>query len=460
MLVFEAGKQTLHPRMSIWASYVFTILFTSLAAAVITFAVLKKEAESALRQSEIQYRLLFDSNPVPMWVFDRKTLKFLAVNEAASRQYGFSSTEFLAMTMADMRPEEDIPDLLEATAKPTHGLQEATIWRHRKKNGTIIDVEIVGHNLDFHGIEAELIAARDVTERKKAEEALLKLASIVEFSEDAIIGKTAQGIITSWNRAAGQMYGYTSAEAVGQDVSFLVPTQKQLELQVMMERIQTGQPVECIETRRLTKAGAVLDVSLSISPTKDRSGRITGASAIARDITARKRAEEQLQLQSAALEAAANAIVITDFHGTIVWVNPAFTTMTGYSREEALGKNHRLLKSGKQPEAYYATLWSTISSGKVWQGEIVNRRKDGTLYTEEMTITPVTQGHGNNAETQFIAIKQDITERKQAEKELRLAQFSLEHASDNIFWSNSQGHFVYVNEAACRALAGCGKIDS
>ena len=163
-------------------------------------------------------------------------------------------------------------------------------------------------------------------------------------------------------------------------------------------------------------------------------------------------ASKHLALQSVALEAAANAIVMTDSHGDIKWVNHAFTTMTGYSKEEVVGKNPRLLKSGKQSEACYADLWSTISAGKVWRGELVNRRKDGTTYPEEMTITPVTQGHGNNAETQFIAIKQDITERKQAEKDLRLAQFSLEHASDSIFCSNSQGRFVYVNEAACRAL--------
>ena len=103
-------------------------------------------------------------------------------------------------------------------------------------------------------------------------------------------------------------------------------------------------------------------------------------------------ANRNLNLQAAALEAAPSAIVITDFKGTIMWVNQAFTTMTGYSRDEVMGKNPRLLKSGDQPKAYYAELWSTISSGKVWQGEIVNRRKDGTTYTEEMTITPVNQG--------------------------------------------------------------------
>jgi diguanylate cyclase (GGDEF)-like protein/PAS domain S-box-containing protein len=128
---------------------------------------------------------------------------------------------------------------------------------------------------------------------------------------------------------------------------------------------------------------------------------------------------KHVNLQAAALEAAANAIVITDSHGTIMWVNHAFTTMTGYSKEEALGKNPRLLKSGKQPESYYANLWLTISSGKVWRGEIVNRRKDGTTYTEEMTITPVTRDVGNPANGYFVAIKQDITQRKDADKQIQ-----------------------------------------
>jgi diguanylate cyclase (GGDEF)-like protein/PAS domain S-box-containing protein len=384
-----------------------------------------------------------------MWVCERKTLKFLAVNEAASRQYGFSRREFLTMTIADIRPEEDIPDLMEATAKPIHGLQQTTIWRHRKKNGSIIDVEIIGHDLHFHGIEAELIAARDVTERKKAEETAQRLASIVEFSEDAIIGKTSEGVITSWNRAAEKMYGYTKTEALGRDLSFLVIPERQDEIRALLERVQTGNVVECIETQRVTKWGSVLDVSLSISPIRDGSGQVTGASAIARDITLRKRAEEQLRLQSAALEAAANAIVITDYEGKIVWVNRAFTAMTGYSKEETLGKNPRLLKSGEQTESYYAELWSTISSGKVWQGEVVNRRKDRTTYTEEMTITPIAQNVGQANWTHFIAIKQDITERKRAQEELYRAHQMLETILDTIpqrvFWKDRNCTYLGCN---------------
>jgi diguanylate cyclase (GGDEF)-like protein/PAS domain S-box-containing protein len=410
-----------------------------------------RHAQKSDQRSEIQYQLLFDSNPLPMWVFERKTLKFLAVNEAAARQYGFSRRELLTMTITDIRPEEDIPDLLEATAKPIHGLQKTTIWRHRKKDGAIIDVEIVGHDLHFHGVEAELIAARDVTERKKAEETVQKLASIEEFSEDAILGKSMDGKITSWNRAAEKMYGYTRGEVVGRDLSFLVPPERQAEIQAIVERVLNGQPIECLETQRLTKTGSVLDVSLSVSPIKDSTGLITGASAIARDITLRKRAEEQLKLQSAVLEAAANAIVITDFEGTIVWANHAFTAMTGYSKEEALGDTLRLLNSGAQPESYYAELWSTISSGKIWQGEIVNRRKDGTTYTEEMTITPVSRDVGNPADRYFIAIKQDITERKRAEEELyrahQMLQTILNTIPQRVFWKDRNCTYVGCNRA-------------
>jgi PAS domain S-box-containing protein len=131
-----------------------------------------------------------------------------------------------------------------------------------------------------------------------------------------------------------------------------------------------------------------------------------------RDITERKRAEGQLHLQSAALESAANAIMITDEKGKIIWVNPAFTQTTGYSMEEVLGKNPRLVKSGKQDRAFYQDMWDTILSGKVWRNTIINRCKDGTLNHEDLTITPISDTTGKI--THFVAIKQDITQLEQA----------------------------------------------
>ncbi len=139
------------------------------------------------------------------------------------------------------------------------------------------------------------------------------------------------------------------------------------------------------------------------------------------EISERQKAEARLRLNTAALSAAANGIVITDRAGLIEWVNPAFTTLTGYSAAEVLGKNPReLVKSGRHPVEFYRRLWETILAGEVWHGEIINRRKDGSVYTEEMAVTPV---RGERDEyTHFIAVKQDITTRKRTETELRTSQ--------------------------------------
>lgn len=139
-----------------------------------------------------------------------------------------------------------------------------------------------------------------------------------------------------------------------------------------------------------------------------------------KEVAERKRAEGQLRVQAAALQSASYAIIITDRSGNIVWVNPAFTAMTGYPLDEALGGNPRVLCFRQQPQSLYETMWNTISAGQVWHGEMINRRKDGRLYTEEQTITPVRNQRGEI--THFVAIKEDITERKELEQQFRQAQ--------------------------------------
>ncbi len=173
------------------------------------------------------------------------------------------------------------------------------------------------------------------------------------------------------------------------------------------------------------------------------------------DIDDRKATDERLLLQAAALEAAANSIVLTDAQGTILRVNPAFTEMTGYTADEVIGKNPRFLKSGNQDAAFYATLWKTITAGNIWRGEIINRKKDGSLYTEEMTIAPVRSDTGEISH--YIAIKQDITQRKLAEQALHKAEQKyrsiFENAILGIFQATPEGKFLNVNPALAR-MAG------
>ncbi|MFH0881097.1 MAG: PAS domain S-box protein, partial [Lentisphaerota bacterium] len=157
---------------------------------------------------------------------------------------------------------------------------------------------------------------------------------------------------------------------------------------------------------------------------KDRLSRLGQAVAHALRMHCLRRekgaAVEQLRLRSAALQAAANAIIITDSQGLILWANPAFEQLTGYTCQEVAGQNPRFLKSGRQDEPFYRRMWTTISSGQVWRGEVINRRKDGALYHEEMTITPVL--NDALAIAHYVAIKQDITERNLIQDKLFQAQ--------------------------------------
>ncbi|MGA9994119.1 MAG: PAS domain S-box protein [Pyrinomonadaceae bacterium] len=145
----------------------------------------RKHYEAALEEEKTRYRLLFESNPQPIWVFDLETLRFLAVNEAAVEHYGYSHQEFLSMTIKDIRPSEDVPALIDNVSHVTSGVNKAGVWRHRKKDGTVIDVEITAHTLIFGGRRAELVLANDITERTRAEEERIKLIREQQARKDA-----------------------------------------------------------------------------------------------------------------------------------------------------------------------------------------------------------------------------------------------------------------------------------
>jgi PAS domain S-box-containing protein len=164
----------------------------------------RERTAQALRDSEERYRILFDSNPHPMWAYDLETLRFLAVNDAAISHYGYSREEFLNMTVVDIRPAQDAPALLENVRQVTQGLGEAGVWRHRRKDGSLIEVEITSHTLVLDGRPAEVVLATDVTERRRTEEALRRAQKMES------LGLLAGGIAHDFNNLLVAILGQTS----------------------------------------------------------------------------------------------------------------------------------------------------------------------------------------------------------------------------------------------------------
>jgi len=258
----------------------------------------RKRAEEALRQSEERYHLLFDSNPHPVWVYDLQTLAILDANYSAVRNYGYSRQEFLSLTIKDIRPAEDVPAVLENIAKTLPSGESESVWKHRKKDGTLIDVEITSHPLVYNGKDARLVVATDITTRKKAEEALRQSEErfrllVSEVADYAILMLDPEGHIVSWNTGAERIKGYRSEEIIGQHFSRFYPAEDveqgkpAYELKVAVERGRLED-----EGPRVRKDGSQFWANVVITALRDGTGRLCGFAKVTRDITEHKRTQE------------------------------------------------------------------------------------------------------------------------------------------------------------------------
>ncbi len=237
-----------------------------------------------------------------------------------------------------------------------------------------------------------------------------ELAGIIETVAEAIIVFDADGIIRRANGAAERLWGSVPGGLLGTTFSGLLAEQPNPAIKT--DASAAGQPLEMSGQRC---DGSVFPLEATFARSRIGARELTVVVGV--DLTARRRAADAERLQAAALNAAANSIMITMASGTITWVNPAFTGMTGYTTGEAVNRTPRLLSSGRQDPAFYTAMRTTIDRGEVWNGELVNRRKSGTLYTADMTIAPVRDTTG--IITHFVTICQDITGRKQTELRLR-----------------------------------------
>ncbi len=263
--------------------------------------------------------------------------------------------------------------------------------------------------------------------------------TIVESALDCIITMDHTGRITEFNPAAEHTFGYSRQEVLGQDLAKIIIPERRSKAhhQGLKRYLHTGSSDllgRHVEMTALRRDGTEFPVELTINTSGHADCPIfTG---FLRDITERKQARERLRLLAGGIESAGESILMTNTEGAIHFVNPAFTNLTGYTASEVIGKNPRILNSGQQSPQFYTQMWSTILAGKIWSGEIINCRKDGSRYDAQLTIAPVFDE--NQKIEAFIAVQSDLTERKQARE--RLEQSNQELAEKNL----EMEQFVYI----------------
>jgi two-component system, cell cycle sensor histidine kinase and response regulator CckA len=388
----------------------------------------RKRAEEALKHSHEFRDKVMQNATNSIFAVDLEG-RFTLANEQASRITGYSLGELIGMAFHGLFSPSVLPRVLEQFKQlVTEGI---TISQYEtyliRKDGTTITINISTAPLLENGIIVGVVGtAEDITERKRGEEALRsaenKYRSIFENAIEGIFQSTPEGRYLSVNPALARMHGYESPEEMMSSITDMaqqlcVDPNQHAQLKRLLEEQAYVKNME-IQTRR--KDGTRIMTSINARIVRDASGAVFCYEGSIEDITERKRTEEELQKLYRAVEQSPNSIVITDNQGNIEYVNPKFTELTGYSSAEVLGRNPRILKSGELPMEKYKELWKTITSGHDWRGEFHNRKKNGELYWEYATISPIKNAQG--VITHFLAIKEDRSVRKSLEEQLRQAQ--------------------------------------
>ncbi|MGO8791168.1 MAG: PAS domain S-box protein [Terriglobia bacterium] len=386
----------------------------------------RKRAEASLRESEERFRATFENAGIGMAIVDMEGHPFKS-NPILQQMLGYSEEELSRMVFTEYTHPDD-RDLdwhlygeLIAGRSEKYEIEK----RYLAKDGSVLwGLLTVSLVQDSHGRPVCAVAmVQDITDRKRAEEALReseeKYRSLVSNIPDVSWTLDADSRFVFISSNIERVSGYSPDEVYRDGarlyLSSLHPDDFLKVTEGFRALFSEGRPFD-VEIRARRKDGEWRWVHHRALATYEKNG-VRHADGLLSDITERKRAEAEHVRLVTAIEQSAEAVVVTDPTGKIEYVNPAFTRVSGYTRDEIMGKNPRILKSDKQDPEFYRQLWETILSGQAWQGELINQRKDGSLYTEHMNIAPVRDESGRV--THFIANKQDVTAHRTLEEHVR-----------------------------------------
>jgi PAS domain S-box-containing protein len=387
--------------------------------AVLTFTnvtAFRASIDQAIYEREFTKAIL-NTVSDPLVVLDAK-LQIRTANRAFYELFGVSRDKTQGISIRKLGDKEwgksGVWKAIETTLSGHTEFQAVEINREFAAVGSRT-VLLDARRLARDGDALILLTFQDVTPRNQAERTTSLLAAIVGSSDDAIISKKLDGTITSWNRSAERLFGYSAQEAIGQRITLIVPDERRSEEEDILRRLARGERVDHFETVRRRKDGTSIDVSLTISPVRDAAGRVIGASKVARDITERRRAERTLSEQGRLLDLSNDAIFIRDADDRITYWNRAATELYGFTTEEALGRVAHQLFHTEFP-AHLDKINEKLHRDERWSGELVHTRKDGTRV---IVISRWVLDRKENGNWCILETNNDITLQKRTQKALR-----------------------------------------
>src|SRR5712675_2478610 len=392
----------------------------------------RSRAAEELHGNERQWREVFEQNPTMYFMVDAAGI-VLSVNALGASQFGYAASELVGQSILNLVFEEDDKEFVRRKmflCLETPGRSNSWEVRKLRKDGTMLWIREHARAMWWSRNQLiMLIACEDISDRYWGALESAQLAALVSSSDDAIVSKTLDGTITSWNAGATNIFGYQADEMIGQPITRIIPPELHQEEKQILVRLHRGERIQHYETVRLAKDGRRVDISLTVSPLFNQSGKVVGASKVARDITERKLAEQALRETTARLrtltETAVDGVILIDARGVVLMFNTACEKLFGYSADTVIGENVKMLMPRPyrhEHDRYISNYRDTRDPKIIGIGrEVIGLRKDGSTFPMDLSVGEARQ----EGESIFVGIIRDLTSRKRTEAELEQARAEL-----------------------------------
>ncbi len=403
----------------------FLLLLIPLIWRMVVNATVRQRAERELRVSEQKFKQLIEDLPDSMVVL--MDAKIVYANKAAIELFcGKHAQAVAGKSVMDFVCKTSKSLVLQRLQAVLDGELSVTIEQYLlTADGSDLFALITPMKIEFEGQAAIQLIIRDISEQRRAEEALRISQQRHELHKAqthlAMIEWNTDFTVAEWNYGAEIVFGFSAADAKGKHASELILTADQMPVVDMIwQQLLANQGGHHIINDNITKDGRIITCEWHNTALVSGDGSVIGVTSLCDDISEKQRQQAELHKLQQAVEHAGESIMITDADALIEYVNPAFSRVTGYAADEVIGQTPTILNSGHQDDVFYQRFWKKISSGEIWHGSLVDKRKDGSLFPALMSVAPILDGNGNI--THYVSIQQDMSEHEELEEKFRQAQ--------------------------------------